>query len=123
MKREILFKAIEPFSGKWVFGNLLMSRGHRDHFTVAIQVLNEKKEVINVVPVSEDTVCQFTGLTDKNGNKIFEGDILRHRYKSEVNGVISFFEGSFIIGKAISSNSLINFNAPKNFEIIGNIHE
>ena len=62
-------------------------------------------------------------MIDKNNVKIFEGDIVQHSRKIEVNGVVSFFEGSFIVGTAITSNSLINFNVPKYFEVIGNIHE
>ena len=83
--------------------------------------IHQKCDVWNILPLKY--VRQYTGLKDKNGVEIFEGDICIHTLKSDIKGIISFFEGSFIIGIPVTCHSLIHFNCPKNIEITGNIHD
>ena len=95
--REILFKG-KTYEGNWVEGNLIITGDE-------CYILSQKSECIlkntntyghwyinkpctKVIP---DTVCQFTGLTDKNGIKIFEGD-----YDRDGHYVICPGCGSFI---------------------------
>ena len=71
--------------------------------------------------VYTDTVGQFTGLTDKNGKKIFEGDIVS--YKDEF-GAIEYHEGEAMF--VVSFDTwLTDFDHVygKNLEVIGNIHD
>lgn len=67
--REILFKAKRVDDGKWVEG-LLARYGKSTEYA---NIINEH-EIL--VPVYANTVCQYTGLTDKNGMKIWENDIV-----------------------------------------------
>lgn len=71
MNREILFRAKSTYDREWIEGsyirNIENKHGH------AIQPLDFQRFPVYVV---SDTICQYTGETDKNGRKIFEGDIL-----------------------------------------------
>lgn len=69
--REILFRG-KMASGEWLYGDLRQYPSG----TKAIRS-DEWKHTLEVIP---DTVGQYTGLTDKNGKKIFEGDVIRAHY-------------------------------------------
>ncbi len=111
--REILFRGKTTDRGEWVQGcytetlrynNLHWIWNGKNHFTV-----------------NPETVGQYTGLTDKNGTKIFEGDIIETK-----NGVYACFWDScnFEFGVDNKKESFgIAYVPIKGLKVIGNIHD
>ena len=118
--REILFKAKRWSDGKWVYGDL----NHLQD-SVIIHWYNNGCRVADEVDPS--TVCQYTGLTDKNGKKIFDGDVVRretdyygkHKVYDEPVVWEDDIEKGFL-GEPYTSGYCIHGG---NWEVIGSIHD
>jgi uncharacterized phage protein (TIGR01671 family) len=86
--REILFKAKRIDNGEWVEGFLIYFEASVGENTLCLIVgsaewTNDGKfhDFCNTHRVDESTICQYTGLTDKNGNKIWENDVVEVWWK------------------------------------------
>ena len=95
--REILFKAKRIEDGEWIEGYYQKRHdflGNEEHLIFYA----DGHTVWDHAEVSPGTICQFTGLCDKNGNKIWENDIVtcQTRYGGDIGKVV-FHNGKFCV--------------------------
>ena len=115
MTDRYLFRGKRKDNGEWVVDNSVL---FFKNATKIYGALNEWREV----EVISETVGQYTGLKDKNGERIFEGDICKHRSNCSGNTVISvvtYTDGHFLA--LVCENS--GFELSEKLEVIGNIHD
>lgn len=81
--REILFRAKSIQTGEWIEGipikthlGLFISFEENPHYCSQYGYM----EIDDILMVGEKPLCQFTGLCDKNGNKIWENDIIKYHF-------------------------------------------
>ena len=139
MNREIKFRGKRVDNGEWVQGFLIKSRVVDDWHCSCDWVYSIQVEHLDngsyyrymVYEIETPTVGQFTGLTDKNGVELFEGDLMQWT-STDTDGSlmkqideIRYSDAGFICGK--EDECLIYylmFNPTyENIELIGNIHE
>jgi uncharacterized phage protein (TIGR01671 family) len=123
--RKIIFRGKSFVTGGMVYGDLIQwKNGARDILVNDLDTGEKTK-----FRVSPETVGQFTGFTDKNGKKIFEGDIL---CDDECIGKINYGDSSYTyewkLRRYLKSDFyrnciLSDFTRLGNLEVIGNIHE
>ena len=132
--REILFRGkanSEIREGEWVYGSLLAESANT--FPIIARDYDNDEDWISVIEwdtVEPQTVGQFTGLTDKNGKKIFEGDIVKAQdeifgspFCDGITGKIVYAESAYFIEPRNPIESQWLFNECAVYEVIGNIHD
>ena len=146
MNREILFRAKRLDTGTWVESGIAFSVAAEDDdeergFVAVGFDYNGMNEPYNFYTLEVDpaTIGQFTGMTDKNSKKIFEGDVVRfedyccvEKITTIAMGFVFFYDAEFGIEQisGIDKGWMNSFYGPdgKEFlwnelEIIGNIHD
>ena len=112
--REMKFRG-KRHNGEWVYGSLVYS----NNIDTAIHYEIDEVRRFDWCYVDSDTIGQFTGLCDKNGKEIYEGDILEIKDEGVMfTKVVDFNNGMFGVG-----NYTLAFYGEDNIEILGNIHD
>lgn len=132
--REILFRAKRIISGEWVFGGIMMTFHPNFPHKSEVDFWEGKGNCYCIctnnsdIFVEQETIGQYTGVKDKNGVRVFEGDIVRTQFGRFVRIEYRTLEG--FVGfdmTAIESEHERPWSSTAwrsgNIEVVGNIHD
>jgi uncharacterized phage protein (TIGR01671 family) len=118
MNREIKFRGQQINTKKWVYGYLYRNKG--------LYVICENIRYAEEEPILLDTVGQYTGLHDKNGREIFEGDIVKlDSNMLKITGIVTYHnnEAIFVLEDLHDEIEECLWYMQEDLEVIGNIYD
>lgn len=127
--REILFRGKRVDNGEWVEGAYYKQTEFYGDEMGRLLIITTKDELVDNMMdfyrVDPETVGQYIGLTDKNGKKIFEGDIVKGYWNTIMTVFYDDVACSFRVKTMTGSEREPSYyyNESKPLEIIGNVHD
>jgi len=136
-QQEILFRGKRVYNGKWVEGGYWCNKTAT---RISFYIIDNDGNSYKVIP---ETISQFTGRSDKYGEKIFGGDVLKgYQYPFLSDGVFNYYgeviwfdncpafgiytfkaPGSKVRGASTGNTSYMEDWQPELWEIVGNVHD
>ena len=118
--REILFRGKSKDTNEWVYGDLLFCAD-------TAQIWEDTDHGKFNCLVDPDSVGQYTGMLDKNGCKIFEGDVIKHSARAFGELITNLYEVRYSTEQArflaLLSSGVFNPTAFQDCEVVGNIFD
>lgn len=120
--REILFRGNRVDNGEWVYGHYV-----EDEQGASILYQNPEHGGLTRERIYPETAGQYTGMTDRNNSKIFEGDRIAfvdflNGWETECIGEVVFSEFGWHFTNSITESNMNSYDSD-DIEIIGNIHD